>query len=381
MAFAFSLFILWRISDLIIAYIAKLFDRYDEHFHYKFFLYHHNPFIPKFLISFANYDGAHYLHIAHEGYGQYQQAFFPFFPVLIRLLAPLFGSGFFLAGFFIANVSFFFGLCFFKKYLETIGKTRTTIAWIIFYLLTFPTSFFFGAVYTEGLFFLLVAGSLYFAQKKRYWIMAVFCFLASLTRFMGVFLLIPLVATVILEQRNFKKKFLIPLLSPLVGLFCYMLYLYLTTHNPLYFYYALSGFHTGRSTHHIIFFPQVTYRYFSIFLTASHNFTYFVAVLEFVTFSLFFFVLLYDAWILWKNKTISSRTSLIGLNLFSFVNLMLPTFTGTLTSLPRYALFSLTFFLRIAEINNLFVRIALLILFIFIHVLLLTLFIQGYFIS
>ena len=33
--------------------------------------------LPKFLYSFANFDGAHYIKIAREGYHQFDQAFFP----------------------------------------------------------------------------------------------------------------------------------------------------------------------------------------------------------------------------------------------------------------------------------------------------------------
>jgi len=379
MGFILLFFSAWRIIDLIIAYIAKIFDTYNESFPYRFQLYHQNPFIPKFLIQFANYDGSHYLHIAHNGYTLFEQAFFPLFPLIIHLLAPLFGEQYFLTGIIITNICFLLGLYFFKKYLENVGKNQNTIVWTILFLLTFPTSFFFGAVYTEGLFFLLVTGSLYFAWKKNYWLTALFSFLAALTRLMGIFLIIPIFATIVLEQR--EKKLFPVVLSPLLGLCGYAFYLYKTVHNPMYFYYALEGFHTGRSIHHIILLPQIYYRYISIFLKASPTFIYFVALLEFVVFNLFFCILIYDLWILWKNKNISARISFIGLNIFSFVNLILPTFTGTLTSLPRYSLLSLSFFLRIAEINNLIIRITFLIIFALFHILLLSLFIQGYFIS
>jgi len=46
--------------------------------------------------------------------------------------------------------------------------------WLLFFILTFPTSFFFGAVYTEGLFFLLFALTLYFLKKENYWLVSLF---------------------------------------------------------------------------------------------------------------------------------------------------------------------------------------------------------------
>ena len=76
-----------------------------------------------------------------------------------------------------------------------------------------------------------------------------------------------------------------------------------------------------------------------------------------------------------------NRMSLIGLNLFSLINIILPTLTGTMLSVPRFALLSLSFFIRLAEINNRAVKGILLIIFIIFYIALLTLFTEGYFVS
>lgn len=399
--FIFLSFFLWRIVDLLIAFIAKSFDHYDEHFLYKFQLYHYSPYIPKFLISFANFDGAHYLHIAHDGYKQFEQAFFPLFPLSIRILSTLFADFYFLPGFFLSNSSFLIGLYFFKKYLEEIGKKTDTIVWIYAFLLLFPTSFFFGAVYTEGLFFLLVTSSLYFSQTKQYKFLLITSALAGLTRLMGLFLIIPIFTIIVFGQYNFKlrgksfkenavilldflylhKSLVAISFAPLLGFLSYIIYLAFATHNPLSFYSSLNAFNTGRTTTHIIFLPQIYYRYMHIFLVAKKNIIYLVAFIEFIIFNLFFFVLVYDFWQLWKQKHSLTITSLIGLNLFSLVNLLLPTLTGTFTSLPRYVLLSLSFFICIAQIRNMLIRIILLFIFLILHIILLSLFIQGYFVG
>lgn len=394
-------FLIWRVCDLTIAFLANNFDKYYEHFSYRFQLYHNNPYIPRFLINFANYDGANYLHIAHNGYGLDQQAYFPLFPLLIRTLAPVFGNGYFLAGLFISTISFLFGLYFFNKYLEIIKIKQKEIFWIFLYFLVFPMSFFFGAVYTEGLFFFFISGALYFSQKKQFWKLAIFCILAGLTRLMGVFLIIPLFATLLIDQNhlrinqknmtqklnNIKRfasnhiKLIFITVTPLLGLGIYMLFLGFTAHDPFLFYHSVSGFHTGRTTDHLILLPQVYFRYIKIFITASHNFIYFVAVFEFIIFNLFLILLVYDLTQLWKNKNVHSRITLIGLNLFSFINLLLPTLTGTLTSIPRYAMLSLSFYIRLALIRNQWIRISFLLVFSIFHILQLWLFIQGYFVS
>ena len=62
---------------------------------------------PEFLWSRANFDGMHYLDIARNGYGIYQQAFFRLYPKLIEYLTPLFKGRNLLAALTISWVSFF----------------------------------------------------------------------------------------------------------------------------------------------------------------------------------------------------------------------------------------------------------------------------------
>jgi hypothetical protein len=387
-----GLFLIWRVFGLIIAFIAdKIIPSSGD---FRLVL---KPIdllfqFPSFLQDSGNFDGSNYLHIARYGYGLYQQAFFPLFPFLIHIFSFFTNHNYFIAGYIISNTSFLIGIFVFKKYLQGIGKNPKQILWIFLFLLTFPTSFFFGAVYTESVFFLFFCLALYFIQRKKYWLVGIFCILTALTRLMGVFLIIPFLFTVLIQQQkmgyanlkhfflNHKKLFLI-ISSPIIGLLVYMLYLSFTVHNPFAFYSTQSSFLANRSTNALIFLPQVYYRYLNIFVHAQHNLVYFVAVLEFLIFNLVFIVLLYDLWTLWKRKNVEGRMSLIGLNLFSFINILLPTLTGTMLSIPRFALLSLSFFIRLAEINNMIIKVVILILFITFSAVLLVLFSQGYFIS
>ena len=182
-----------------------------------------------------------------------------------------------------------------------------------------------------------------------------------------------------LQTSNFKlqinKNYLL-LLSPFLGLCTYIYYLWKTTGDPLAFFSSQTAFGAGRSTH-LILLPQVLYRYAKIFLTTQWNVGYFVALLELSTFIFVFTILLVQL----KDILSSKNKALLGLNIFSFANLLIPTFTGTLSSIPRYSLLSLSFFIYIGLLKN--VRMRLLICFIFalLHVALVTLFIQGYFVS
>ena len=401
MLFAASFFFIWEILEFSIEYLSFLLKPIPSNFAYRFHTYQHLSENIHFLLPFANFDGVHYLQIAHDGYRPAEHAFFPFYPLLIHYLAPIFAQSYFLAGLCIANISFLGGLYFLKKYLELLGKKPQVILWTFLFLLSFPTSFFFSTVYTEGLFFLLLTAALYFAQKKQYVKVFIAALLASLTKLIGIFLIIPLfmilltdVSKLPLKQKKIKeniqilshffytnKKTILISLSPVYGLTIYMAYLFYTTGDFLAFYHEQAGFHNGRTVSHLVFLPQVYYRYLKIFLTASHDITYFIAVIEFVFFTLFLIVLLYDFWRLWKNTEQPARLSLLGLTIFSLINLILPSLTGTLTSTPRYDLLSLSFFIRIAEIKNLWTRISLFTIFILFHVVLLSLFVQGHFVG
>src|SRR3990167_1847687 len=399
MSFLIISFLISRFLDIVVSYFSPQIIAYLGFFPYKEILTEYH--LPQFISSFANFDGAHYLLIARQGYSQYEQAFFPLYPLLIRYLSPLFANNYLVTALLISNVSFFIGLLVFSKYLRLISinfnKSRSVS--VLLFLLLFPTSFFFGSVYTEGLFFLLFILTLYFLKKEKYVLVAIFAFLASLTKLIGVFLIIPIAFTVIcnlklvIRKKQFSVRSLITnyqllliLIFPLLGLLTYSFYLLKTTGDPLFFLHSQWAFGANRSSN-IVLLPQVYYRYFNIFFTAAWNFQYFISLFEFIIFNFVFIVLVLDLLKSLNLKFVSSfefRVSnfeRLSLNIFSFANLLLPTLTGTLSSIPRYALFSLSFFLFLSQITNNFLKISLAIMFLLLHIVMLGFFIQGYFIS
>lgn len=383
----FFLYIFFRVSDFITATLAPNFIKYLGFFPYAERLVDYH--LPKFLSSLANFDGMHYVKISQYNYSQYEQAYFPLYPYLIKLITPLFGANPLLAGIFLSGLAFFLGLYFFAKLLPLIGhkaqntKHKTSCAfWTIVFLLTFPTSFFFSAVYTEGIFFFFVVVALYFLHKKYFLLASLFAAAASATRLAGIFLIIPFFLKIWSFNKSkvysLKSKILL-LVAPFLGLASYCLYLFQTKGDPFLFFHVQPVFGANRSTN-LIMLPQVLYRYIKIFLTAQHNFQYFVSVFEFVIFSLVFTVLVIDLIILVRNGRDRSLQRL-GLNLFSLANLIVPTLTGTLSSVPRYALLSLSFFIFLAQIKNNYLKTIIAILFMIIHVVVLGYFTQGYFVS
>ncbi|MFN4213018.1 MAG: hypothetical protein ACK4FL_03615 [Microgenomates group bacterium] len=404
----FFIFFLFRLFDFLILFFAPRFLPYRGFFPYKEVLANYH--LPSWITSLANFDGVHYLLIAQQGYSQYEQAFFPLYPLLIKITAPIFFSNSLIAGLFISNLSFLLGLYFFSQLLKIYRITNNE--YLITILLLFPTSFFFGALYTEGLFFFLISASLYFLKKKKYFAASFFAFFASLTRVIGVFLIIPFVFHFCRKRHNnlnnlrgyLKPNFLISqflnflkflisniqypisLFSPLLGFSFYSLYLWQTTGDPLFFLTSQPVFGANRSTK-LILLPQVFWRYLKIFFTASFNFQYFVSLFEFFIFNFVFVILILD---LLKNIKIKfypnieyriSNIDLTAVNIFSLANLLLPTLTGTFSSLPRYSLFSLSFFIYLSQIKNKLIKISIILVFLIFHLITLAFFGQGYFIS
>jgi hypothetical protein len=387
----FLVFVASRLLIFFCAFIAQRTVPYLGFFPYKEVLVDYG--LPSWLSSFASFDGIHYLLIARQGYSQWEQAFFPLYPLCIRALT-FFIPNYLVASLVVSNVSFLIGTIFFIKLIKKWGIK--SISPLIF-LLAFPTAFYFGVVYTEGLFFLLLVLSLYFLNKKNYLVSGLFAILSSSTRLIGAFLIIPFFFSLLTEkkitiryifQRIHKHIFL--LFSPFIGLISYMGYLFITTGDPLFFFHSQPVFGANRSTH-LILFPQVYFRYLKILFLAQHNFQWYLSVFEMSIFSLVLIVLVLDLIQCFKRLTIPSLRKTqgqnvpnymsLGINIFSFANLILPTLTGTFSSIPRYVLFSLSFFLYLGQIKSWKIKVGILTLFITFQIILLSLFIQGYFVG
>jgi len=93
--------------------------------------------------------------------------------------------------------------------------------------------------YSEALFLLLLALTLLFTDKKKWWLAAIAAGLASSTRFIGVFLSLVVIGTSLrgawpLKNRSFLKLIGLGSLS-IAGLFGYMVYLQIKFHDALAF--------------------------------------------------------------------------------------------------------------------------------------------------
>ncbi|MEK7571325.1 MAG: hypothetical protein AAB553_03545 [Patescibacteria group bacterium] len=343
------------------------------------------------ITAFANFDGYQYLSIAHMGYGEFQQSYFPLFPLLIHSAAPLFNNQYLHAGLFVSWLCLLFGIIYFYKLTQVILVEKKKSLWAVVLLLSFPTAFFYLMVYPESFYLLLSSAALYYLYTKRYLYSSVFALFASLTKVQGVFLILPFVLAMV-QTWNYRISFqsvltflrkhivlLFVVLSPLYGLLLYMGYLFIQYGDPLYFYHAQAEFGANRTVNGIVLLPQVLYRYVKIFLTAQFNFQYLIAVLEFVLFVSLFTVIVYQLVKIFQSKKKNLR--LLGIHGYSLAVLILPTLTGTLTSVPRYALLCFGFFLFLANLRSVWIKLGVIGVFLIIQVVLFFYFLQGYFVS
>ncbi len=159
------------------------------------------------------WDSEYYLSIALAGYEDAEvrgtgnekglgtplsYAFFPLYPMLIRLTLPLWGlfglSGIpaaTLGGVLISGLgALAAALSLYELVRHALGDDGGLRA--VFYLLVFPSSFFLATVYTEGVFLGLSFGTLAMLQRRKWWAAGLLGALAVWARPGGALLVIPL---------------------------------------------------------------------------------------------------------------------------------------------------------------------------------------------
>lgn len=387
--------ILWRLILFFDAYVASSYLSFRPRFPYADVLLIPSK-LPFWIWSFANFDGVHYLTIAKNGYSaQFTQVFFPFYPFIIGLMNKLFSNvNEVVIGLFISNISFIFFIYYFVHLLRLNYKDNSII-WILLFLIFFPTSFYFGSLYTESLFMLLIISSFYYARKKHWWLAGILGAFASATRPIGILLLPALMWEWQKEYRGkyqvlsikymnkklnpniFLKSMLhttyyllhapILYLVPL-GLIAYMIYLQLTFGDFLYFWHVQPVFGAQRSGNSIILLPQVFWRYIKILISVSFQHLEFWIALWELLFTLFAIYLLFLA------HKLKIRTSYL---IFSWLSILIPTTTGTLSSMPRYIVTAFPLFIVLGTISGKYMKSVLLIISIILMLVFTALFTHG----
>ncbi len=179
---------------------------------------------------FRNWDGTWYSLIADQGYSQQYTAtaaFFPLYPWMMDWGSRITGLPVETVGWLISRLAFFGALVMISA-LVTHDFNISIARWSMIALAVFPTSFFFGAVYTESLFLFLAVTTLWAARKNDWLLAVILCFLAVLTRSAGIMLGIPMAVLFIQQHgkdlKEWFPKVLLGFIPPL-GLLVFGLHL------------------------------------------------------------------------------------------------------------------------------------------------------------
>lgn len=332
-----GLFLIWRVALFAIAFLATfLIPKFGARFPYFDYLLVPTGF-PSWIWGFANFDGVHYIRLAMMGYraSEFSQAFFPLYPILIGSLSL--GDNPFLTGFLLSNI-FFVGALYVFYRLICLDYTNKIAFSSLVLLLVFPTSFYFGALYSESLFLFLLVSSLFMLRKKNYLGAGLYGGLAAATRLIGL-LIIPVIiiefwisckkGEVKIKSEEFLKM-IFGILTTLMGFLLYIYYLKIDFHSPWMFLSSQPFFGAGRSETPIILLPQVLVRYYKMLTDLPIlSLTFFTTITE-----LIFTVIPLALLIIYFKKIRFSYW------VFMFASILIPTMTGTLSSMPRYALMS-----------------------------------------
>jgi hypothetical protein len=174
----------------------------------------------EFRNLFGRWDTGWYIGIAESGYSywgnlsrQSNVAFFPAYPLAMRASAALLGARWgspdspedsfkvfterrhvrlLHAGWLVSILSFTWGLVYLFRLARDMTDSEDAAIGAVAVAATYPFSFFYGAVYTEGLFLLCATAAVYHFQRRRWAWAAVAGLVAGLSRPNGCLLSVPL---------------------------------------------------------------------------------------------------------------------------------------------------------------------------------------------
>jgi len=284
------------------------------------------------------WDTGWYLDIATNGYSlpgtnpeagnQANYAFFPLYPLLIKILGVIIGDNY-TAGIILSNI-FLIVACIFLYKLVCLKSDQDTALRSVKYLFLFPTAFIFSGVFTESLFLLLTLICFYYAKREQWLFVGIAGLFLSLTRVNGIFVILPLSYEYLKIKRfrlnNIRINSLYLLLIPF-GLFIFASYNYYLTGDFLAFVHIQSAWHRHLNS-------PLKVLSSGLFSLDYNNY-----------FSAYFTLLFLGVLIIYYKKVDFSYW------IFGMYSILIPLSTK-LESMPRYILPVFPLYLIFAELSN-----------------------------
>lgn len=198
-----------------------------------------------FVDLFSRWDSSYYANIAMLGYPHQitaRWAFFPGYPIVIGTLGRLLSitvqmklvPAVYVAGFLVSNVAFF-GAVYYLSKLSGMILNNGRLAFVSATLLAFyPAGVFFSAVYSDSLFLLLTISALYYCWKDNLGMGTALGFLASLTRPVGILLVVPVTYKLLQDPSRRKTvRSYLPVVGIMLGCVVFVAYSQIMTGTML----------------------------------------------------------------------------------------------------------------------------------------------------
>lgn len=288
-----------------------------------------------YWLSLAQWDGGNFLNIASNGYSDFQNfAFFPLYPFLIKIVGIFTLGNKLLSAIIISNICFILFLTKFYSYVSRITTKKKALSTFLVFLF-YPVTFYCLVVYSESLFLFLAIYSLSAIHEKKFLKASIFASLASLTRFIGISLVI-LVPVIYIMQVKFKplniaKTLLFTAVSS-ISILLFSAYSFYLTSEPFKFVSVQKLWQRNLSDPVSTTFPYI----WSILTLQTRPVNDY---LDLILTLIFLFLLMLGV------KKIPRE-----LWIFSLLAILIPTYTGTLTSMPRYLLPAFGVFIIIGDL-------------------------------
>jgi hypothetical protein len=188
------------------------------------------------------YDTQHYIDIAQHGYQgdlSWMTAYFPGYPLMIKMITPLVLGDSLLAALLITNIAALVYFWYLYRLVEMDFGDKVARRAVVFSAI-FPSSFFFFLGYTGAVVLVAMVASIYYARHGKWWLAGLLAAAAALLKQPGIFILVPLGFIYWQQYRANRARWPLLkkvewawlLLAPLVALF-YLLYRYLYLAAPM----------------------------------------------------------------------------------------------------------------------------------------------------
>lgn len=295
-----------------------------------------------FSSALSTWDGQHYLYLSQRGYQPRHpsDAFYPLYPTLIRVVAPILGNRYLLVG---HGLTLVFSIALVKVLFDWLSRAwNAAIARrSVYLLLAFPTAFYLHLMYTESLFLLLVVTLFYAYARRSLWAL-VPAILLPLTRFQGVLIAFPFTAAVLfpdLFDKSTKRKQLALMVVASIGIgFClYLGWMKLATGDAFSGFIALRSYVTRYSIANLL---NPTSWFIGNFVSIQYSLMGFNTSIIDRLYFVFFLTML--------KPMYKYLTPL--LFIYALAVGLLTAFSGYFMSYPRYLLAAFPMFIALAKI-------------------------------